>query len=1739
MSSLFEVRSFTSAGVQNAVLGGATPEFTGILNGAGTLQISLPGVLATQYGMTHNLEVGLFRDGVEIKNSRARLRETEGNSIGAGDAPGTGGDVTWAGRTFLSILEKAIVYPSNWPTVPRADGHQFTTATAGSIMKTLINLAQTRGALTGLTHASWSTTTDSKGVAWASTINVKAETGNSVMSILDLLIRAGMVDVEMDGREMRLYNSGTLGTNMGAGPGGIASPIILRRGLQVVDVPYSETSEEQANAYLLMGDDGVMVERTNGTSIANYGRMEASLSQSGVNDFGTLQVFGDIALQKTSTPRSSITVKVEDLAASFRPFVDYTVGDWISLDRTGTLENYRVRQLSVAVENDDRHTVVATLNDVFLERDLVNERRLEGITGSTSSESGGGTTTPVPNTGTDTLAPKPPTGLTGTSSAYLTPLGLPQAQVTLTWVDPTQNTDNSALDDLKEIRVFVRTDSGTAPWVLASSVEPGTQTAYLSPFDVGQFRRFSVVAIDDANNWSVRSTEYRLQMAADTTPPAPPSTPTATVKLGVATIKWDGKDSGGAAMVSDFDHIDVHVSSASGFTPSPASKIGFMTSNGTLAYSIPTYNTPMYAKFIAYDTSGNASTASTQSASFVSTELTAGDLGSGVAGSRISVSATAPTVPTPTNGDAWVDTANGNAIKIYNGSTWVPYPDANKNKVTYSTSAASGTSGFVNGDTWFQKDANNTVIAQWEFSSGAWVPKTLNNAVIANLDAGKITTGLIDTSRLVVASRSGNLVPNGQMEEIDPITPTRPASWVGGWWTGTAPTVTFETASPIQGDRSMKLTYAANSDRSEMTVPTAVIPVRPGETYYMEAKFKASAAVVGKQAKILLWLSDTKANNGTIFNAPASVSAVVASADLTTGVVTLTGSYTIPATYFWMKLVLDNDAPATGGGYSIVWDEVLLQKRITSAIIDDGSIIASKMAAGSVTTNALVANAVTATKLDVGSVSAEKIQLGVLRQNLIADGSFEEDYVLSPWNPFGTGQGVKTQWRNDASGGTPAARSLTGALARSGRGAMTMPVTAGGTSGVVSNAFVTVVGQEYRLVIHAGSAEDRATLSVSVLKGPTDSFDGFTTETLVGDSTWTSTSVVTNLIADPSAENGVVSGSATNATLSVDTTLGRTGSNSFKLTTTSTSGAQYRSDRVEVVPGDTYQTVGWVRPPAGTSGMRGWIGFYDENDALISSSPSTTFPVTVGQWNRVSATYVAPATARYGRAGVDHAPGSGSYAVGAVINVDDVAFERLPLTADPNKFETFSYSWIATDTNAAVRILNFGPPQPCMLLMDDVSVVQTNVGGASELTAAGLRLFDDEGYEATAMVTNRSNYFSISKNGDTLAAIDDEGKGSFIDADIDSEVTIQGDPLIGSNLGAGLLYGAESPYRNSWLEAFPMGLVQWGYQTASSGTSASTTGIGIYELGFPVFRNRMYRVQTNMVRVRSSVVNDAAELRVHVTTATVGDPTADASTPLVASTPVSFRSPITTINNVQGEAMSVNHIWQSSGGGLDDHSFLYNARFLLAVARVAGTGNVFAEGSALDPIEFWIEDIGPTKANGGQTNAGGGATTITPPKQYTKTFTSTGWAMYNSSNARKTNADDVKQGYSSYDGDSKGLWLFPSMTATLSGATVNRIRVYLYANHWWYNSGGTAKIDVHGASSIPGTWPPANLANGVDSPNWPKPGGRWVTLPSSLYAGFKAGTYKGVAVGPAGTTNLLYYGRFNGSGAKIELTYTK
>lgn len=188
---------------------------------------------------------------------------------------------------------------------------------------------------------------------------------------------------------------------------------------------------------------------------------------------------------------------------------------------------------------------------------------------------------------------------------------------------------------------------------------------------------------------------------------------------------------------------------------------------------------------------------------------------------------------------------------------------------------------------------------------------------------------------------------------------------------------------------------------------------------------------------------------------------------------------------------------------------------------------------------------------------------------------------------------------------------------------------------------------------------------------------------------------------------------------------------------------------------------------------------------------------------------------------------------------------------------------------------------------------------------------------------------------------------------------------------------------------------------------------------------------------------------------------------------------------------------------------------------------------SVDDVGMAPEDTGAWWASG---NGGGGDTTPPPPsvQRYTKTYSATGTKTYNGNGSLRDSSGDVTQGL--YGGgprrfNRRGGWEFPSFTNDLSGATVEKVEMYVYANHTWSSAGSTVNLATH----------TGNIRDSLNTftsiYSWKRNTGKWVTLPSSLYNGFKNGSYKGVGVYPT-STSTSQYAIFN-PGAKIKITYTK
>lgn len=166
------------------------------------------------------------------------------------------------------------------------------------------------------------------------------------------------------------------------------------------------------------------------------------------------------------------------------------------------------------------------------------------------------------------------------------------------------------------------------------------------------------------------------------------------------------------------------------------------------------------------------------------------------------------------------------------------------------------------------------------------------------------------------------------------------------------------------------------------------------------------------------------------------------------------------------------------------------------------------------------------------------------------------------------------------------------------------------------------------------------------------------------------------------------------------------------------------------------------------------------------------------------------------------------------------------------------------------------------------------------------------------------------------------------------------------------------------------------------------------------------------------------------------------------------------------------------------------------------------------------------------------------PRQYTDTVSASWWQAYTGDNTQATHSTysgAAAQGRTPYapgNGVMRGLIGFPSQASRLSGATVKKIEVYVYAKSWHANAGGTAVLGVHGHDSKPGNW--SSTSNDVKRQKMKRPEGRWITLPSSVHAGFKSGSLRGISFyPPSGSTSTEYYGIFTGNKTRLRVTYTK
>jgi hypothetical protein len=158
----------------------------------------------------------------------------------------------------------------------------------------------------------------------------------------------------------------------------------------------------------------------------------------------------------------------------------------------------------------------------------------------------------------------------------------------------------------------------------------------------------------------------------DVNAPAPPmpSVPTVEAHPGVLVITWDGTFSGGAIAPADLDHIEVHVSTLTGYETSDATEVITIHSLKGGSVTLALDAVPQYVRLQAVNTSRVESAATPEVAATPTAPVLTG-------GIKTYYEAEAPIgLDADDNGSLWFDTDNGNLMYRWDGVglEWVAVP---------------------------------------------------------------------------------------------------------------------------------------------------------------------------------------------------------------------------------------------------------------------------------------------------------------------------------------------------------------------------------------------------------------------------------------------------------------------------------------------------------------------------------------------------------------------------------------------------------------------------------------------------------------------------------------------------------------------------------------------------------------------------------------------------------------------------------------------------------------------------------------------------------------------------------------------------------------------------------------------------------------------------------------------------------------------------------------------------------
>jgi hypothetical protein len=300
-------------------------------------------------------------------------------------------------------------------------------ATAGTILGEQFTNARQAGELAGMSW-SFTGTRDSAGRAWTQRLeSVAYDVGAGLDQVLAGLVNAGLVEWETVGRELRVYEAGTvLATDTTV----TEFPVFIPDEDRLPNSPDTQTIRGLASSALVRGGGDVEFVANKQDAPTPWGKWSTYMKLNGVGIEATARMMADHALQKQGRVAREI---VRELPPSsvLNPVKDLRLGSYVLVGGVSGWEKARVRQVSIVSKRDGGvlvWSVAVKLNDRFLESDIARQRVLDLLTGA-NTVGGSGTSSGID----PERDPGVPVSLTVQAAPYLDVNGLPANVVQLAW----------------------------------------------------------------------------------------------------------------------------------------------------------------------------------------------------------------------------------------------------------------------------------------------------------------------------------------------------------------------------------------------------------------------------------------------------------------------------------------------------------------------------------------------------------------------------------------------------------------------------------------------------------------------------------------------------------------------------------------------------------------------------------------------------------------------------------------------------------------------------------------------------------------------------------------------------------------------------------------------------------------------------------------------------------------------------------------------------------------------------------------------------------------------------------------------------------------------------------------------------------------------------------------------------------------------------------------------------------